>query len=261
VTPASGLPVPAIAAALDAAAVPGDAVLVVHSAIRGLSQQGFRAEAIIETLLQRLPEGTLLMPTMTWRTVTPHQPVFDELLTPSHTGVLTEVFRTRYATARSLHPTHSVAGCGPLASLLLSSHHLGGTPVPASSPYGLMRDWPSYVLMLGVGLECATVIHHPEEVLAPETYLRPATEAEQYTLRDRHGVSVPFTLRRHRRLDRDFPKFGPRLAAKGQFHSGSIEGVAWSLVKVSALLGEVFAALIATSAGTLAEGATDCESR
>src|SRR5262249_10628173 len=86
--------------------VPRDAVLVVHGAIALLSRQGFRAEAIIETLLDHLPDGSLFMPTMTWRTVTPQQPEWDELATPSHTGVLTEIFRTRYATARSVHPTH-----------------------------------------------------------------------------------------------------------------------------------------------------------
>ena len=36
------------------------------------------------------------------------EPNWDELGTPSHTGALSEVFRTRYAEARSIHPTHSV---------------------------------------------------------------------------------------------------------------------------------------------------------
>src|SRR2546423_15132123 len=87
--------------------VPSDAVLVVPGAIAGLSRQGFRAEAMIDALLGYLEGGTLLMPTMSWRTVTPDNPVFDELKTPSHTGVLTEIFRTQYASHRSLHPTHS----------------------------------------------------------------------------------------------------------------------------------------------------------
>ena len=73
--------------------------------------------------------------------------------TPSHTGVLTEIFRTRYATARSIHPTDSVAACGADAQRLVARHHLDDTPVSANSPYGLMRDDPAYVLLLGVGLE------------------------------------------------------------------------------------------------------------
>lgn len=236
----------AIPGILRRCAVPGGAVLVVHSAIAGLSRQGFRAEAMIDAMLEHLgSSGTLLMPTMTWRTVTPESPVFDELRTPSHTGVLTEVFRTRYATARSLHPTHSAAASGPLAKMLLSSHHLGNTPVPASSPYALMRDYPAHILMIGVGLECCTAIHHPEEVIAPEIYLRPVAEAERYTLRSRNGTAVDFQLRRHKHTrDRDFPKYAPLLAAKEQLVTGELRGVGWMMVRAADLLREVFARLI-----------------
>jgi len=131
--------------------VPRDGVLVVHSAIAPLSRRGLRAEAIIEALIDYMRDGNLFMPTMTWRTVTPEQPHWDEIETPSHTGVLTEIFRTRYASGRSIHPTHSVAGLGPAAPLLLSRHHIDNTPVSANSPYGLMRDYEAYVLMIGVG--------------------------------------------------------------------------------------------------------------
>src|SRR5262249_29041952 len=99
-----------------------DGVLIVHSAIASLSRQGLQAEALIEVLLDYMTPGTVFMPTMTWRTVTPAQPTWDEMQTSSHTGVLSEVFRTRYAVARSIHPTHSVAGYGPAAKALLSRH-------------------------------------------------------------------------------------------------------------------------------------------
>lgn len=222
-----------------------DALVVVHSAIAGLARQGFRAEAMIEGTLEHLSGGTLLMPTMTWRTVTPENPVFDELHTPSHTGVLSEVFRTKYATARSLHPSHSAAGAGPLAKTLLSTHHLGTTPVPASSPYALMRDYPAYILMLGVGLEAVTAIHHPEEAIAPEIYVKPVEEAERYELRPRDGAPVTFMLRRHLRpRERNFPKYGPLLAARGRILTGDIGGVSWQIVRASDLLAEVFARLV-----------------
>src|SRR5688572_24874885 len=222
---------------LQQGGVPPDAVLVVHSAIAGLSRQGFRAEAMIEAMLEHLRGGTLIMPTMTWKTVTPQQPVFDEMRTPSHTGVMTEIFRTQYASARSLHPTHSAAGCGPLARTLLSTHHRGTTPVPASSPYALMRDYPAHILFIGVGLECCTAIHHPEEALAPELYVKPMEEAERYELRPREGAPVAFMLRRHLRpRERDFPKYGPLLVAKGRILEGDIGGVPWKLVKAADLL-------------------------
>lgn len=235
----------ALQSILSGAGVPPDGVLVVHSAIAGLSRQGWRAEGMIDAMLAHLRGGTLLMPTMTWRTVTPQNPLFDELATPSHTGVLTEVFRTKYSSARSLHPTHSAAAVGPLAKTLLSTHHLGTTPVPASSPYALMRDYRSHILMIGVGLEAVTAIHHPEEAIAPELYLKPESEAEEYELRARSGKSLKFRLRRHiRPRERDYPKFGPLLSAKGQFHAGDLLGVPWKLVRADHLLREVFARLI-----------------
>ena len=225
--------------------VPTDAVLVVHSAIAGLSRQGFRAEAMIDALLDYLKDGTVLMPTMTWRTVTPANPVFDELNTPSHTGVLTEIFRTRYATHRSLHPSHSAAGLGPLAKVLLSTHHIGTTPVPASSPYALMRDYPAYILFFGVGLEMCTAIHHPEEAVAPDLYVKPLEQAESYELRPRKGAPIAYLSRRHlRSRDRNFPKYGPILAAKNRMSEGDIGGVPWKIVRASDLLAEVFAHLV-----------------
>src|SRR5574342_581360 len=87
---------------LERFGVPRDGVLVVHSGIATLSRRGFHAEGIIEALIDYMRDGNLFMPTMTWRTVTPENPNWDELETPSHTGVLTEIFRTRYACARSI---------------------------------------------------------------------------------------------------------------------------------------------------------------
>src|SRR5690242_1481277 len=91
---------------LEGVRVPRDGVIVVHSAIARLSRQGFRAEGMIEAFLNYMRNGTVVMPTMTWRTVTPKNPHWDEIETRSETGVMTEMFRTRYASSRSIHPTH-----------------------------------------------------------------------------------------------------------------------------------------------------------
>jgi aminoglycoside 3-N-acetyltransferase len=231
--------------------VPRDGVLIVHSAIAGLSRNGFRAEAIIEALLDHLVDGNLFMPTMTWRTVTPAHPVWDEILTASHTGALTEVFRTRYATARSIHPTHSVAGCGPAAATLLARHHVDDTPVSGNSPYGLMRDYQTFILLLGVGLECCTAIHLAEETIAPDLYVRPKDQTEVYECRDRAGTLHRVLTRRHWRLDRNFPQFAPSLAQQGLLKSGEIAGCPYAIVAMRDLLREIFAALIADKTATL----------
>ena len=66
--------------------VPRDAVLVVHSAIAPLSRQGFRAEAIIDALMEHVAGGNLFMPTMTWRTVTRDIPTLIDRLKPLAPG-------------------------------------------------------------------------------------------------------------------------------------------------------------------------------
>jgi aminoglycoside 3-N-acetyltransferase len=242
---------------LEKIEVPQHGTLVVHSAIAMLSRSGFRAEALIEALLSYLSEGTVVMPTMTWRTVTPDQPIWDELATPSRTGVLTEIFRTGYATDRSIHPTHSVAAYGAQAQRLLARHHLDDTPVSANSPYGLMRDTPAYVFLLGVGLESCTAIHLPEETIAPQIYLRAAEQAELYECRDRRGVVHQVRTRRHLRLDRDFPKFGPPLERMRRMKSGKIGGCVYAIVGLGDLLDTVSAALFDDPRGTLRHSGTD----
>ena len=231
--------------------VPRDAVLVVHSAIATLSRQGFRAEAMIEALLDYLAAGNVFMPTMTWRNVTLSNPYWDEIATPSHTGILTEIFRISSSVARSIHPTHSVAGWGPAAPLLLSRHHVDSTPVSGNSPYGLMRDYDAYVLMIGVGLECCTAIHLAEETINMDLYVRPSDEAELYQCRDRHGVVHAVRTRRHPRLDRDFPQFSRPLAAQGLLETGTIQGCPYTIVALRDLLRHVFAALIDNPRATL----------
>jgi aminoglycoside 3-N-acetyltransferase len=239
--------------------IPSDGVLIVHSAIATLSHRGYRAEAIVDSLIEHMRDGNLFMPTMTWRTVTLERPNWDEINTPSHTGVLSEIFRTQYASARSIHPTHSVAGLGPAARLLTSRHHLDNTPVSANSPYGLMRDYDTYVLMIGVGLEACTAIHLPEETINADLYVRPPQTAGLYPCRDRHGTVHPVWARRHWRLDRDFNKFGPPLMAKGKLESGTIEGCPYTIVSQRDLLRDVFAALIDNPRATLSIKAQHCQ--
>lgn len=241
-----------VVALLRQAGVPPGCVLQVHSSFRSLGRAGITPQALIEALLEALgAQGTLLMPAMTWRTVTPAQPLFDESETPSHTGILTELFRRKYATYRSLHPTHSMSGCGPLAEYLLGTHHLGTTPVPLCSPYGKMREVESHVLMIGVGLGSCTAFHHPEELIAPEVYLQPAAAAETYVLRDRRGQQREFSLRRHKRVPRDFEKFRAPLTLEGTLRSGGFKTADWTSVTLAPLMQHLFSALSAHPTATL----------
>jgi len=234
---------------LTSSNIKSDSVLLVHSSFSFFSKRGFRVEAVIEALLSYLGKGTLLMPTMTWRTVTPSNPIFDLKNTPSHTGILSEIFRTNYSKFRSLHPTHSVAGCGVDAEYLLSSHHIGNTPVSANSPYGLMRDLESNILFLGVGFEMCTAIHHVEEQIDPNKYLLPEENTEVYDLIDASLNIHKFSLRRHRKLNRDFQKFENQIRP----HSKLTTGVNWKCISLCDLYKCIFSALLHEGSTTLAE--------
>lgn len=228
---------------LREARVPREGVLFVHCAFRGLGKEGSRAEAFIESLMEFMSPGTLAMPAMSWRVVTPANPVFDELATPSHVGVLAELFRQRYAKRRSIHPTHSVAATGRLADELLSGHHLDDTPCSINSPHGRATRHDAHILMLGIGLERVTAIHHAEELIAPDVYLNPPAAAELYDCRARGGMVYRVRLRRHLKLNRNFPQFEAPLIAKGRLRRGIIAGTAWKAVAQRDLLAEVMEAL------------------
>lgn len=233
--------------------LPADATLIVHSAFRLLSRQGVRAESVCETLLHALPEGTLCMPTMTWRTVHAGQPVFNSRQTPSHTGVLTEVFRQQFASHRSLHPTHSVAAAGHHADVLTASHHRSTTPCSANSPYGLLNSSAqldkTYILLLGVGLESCTFIHHFEELYAPELYLE--ADFSDYQLIDQQGCTHPFQLRKHSKQTRDFHQFGATLVQQQAMFYGQFAGCDVLLLRAAPLSALVSQQLRVDPAGTL----------
>ena len=213
-----------LARLLEALGVARDGVLLIHSSFKGLSRACYRAESVLDGLIEYMAPGTLLMPTMSWRAVTPENPVFDELGTPSTTGILTELFRTQYATRRSLHPTHSVAGRGRLADDLLAFHHLDEMPCSDRSPWGLLDDCDAHVLLVGVGMESCTLVHHVEQAIAPELYLSPPEARERYICRDRHRHEIEMYTRRTLRLPRNFWQFEDMLADEGRLHRQILGG-------------------------------------
>lgn len=203
------------AANLNYLGIPKNVPILVHSAFRQLSKEGFTPEQVVESLLKYFSDGIVLMPTMSWRFVKPENPIFDELRTPSNTGVLSEVFRTEYATSRSLHPTHSVAGSGSGVNQFLQEHHLSVTPCASSSPFGKLVEADGWILMLGIGFDCCTLIHHCEEMVAPQIYLMPPNKMEEYSCKDRFGKNYQVKLQRHLLLNRDYWQFQDQLATAG----------------------------------------------
>jgi aminoglycoside 3-N-acetyltransferase len=118
---------------------------------------------------------------------------------------------------RSLHPTHSVAACGPLAAELIAGHELATTPCGRGTPYARLLDADGQVLLLGVGLESNTV-YHTVEALSEVGYLLEETP-RLYTIVDRFGERRELSVSCHcNGFARRFGAIEPLLVQQGILH-------------------------------------------
>jgi aminoglycoside 3-N-acetyltransferase len=110
-------------------------------------------------------------------------------------GYLSEYFRTRPGTQRSLHPTHSVCGIGAGAADLLADHFVDDTPCGPHSPFHKLFLRGGKILMLGCGLAPNTTMHAIEELVQPP-YLF-SYKPKVYTLVDSAGRTLEKSYRTH----------------------------------------------------------------
>lgn len=179
--------------------------MFVHTAFRPLSKEGFTPQEYIEGLLEH--KGPVMMPAFSWKN--PEE---------TNVGMIPEIFRVKYATRRSQHPTHSV--CGVRADEYLTGEDL--TPCGPESPLARLARSDGYVLMAGVGFDCCTLIHHLEEITYPEVYLE--------------GL-------RHRKLKRDYWKVEDALADRGQLITSSEGNAVFMMFSALDLFNLVFGML------------------
>jgi len=219
---------------LNALGVSAGMTVMVHSSLSAFGQVPGGADTIIDALRELLTsEGTLLMPALSYLTVTRRQPVFDLLNTPSCVGIIPETFRQRQDVLRSLHPTHSVCGWGKHANDLLTEHALDHTPCGPHSPFHRLPKFDGFILMLGCGLEPNTSLHAIEELVTPP-YL--FSEPITYTLIDENGSTskkeyTPHNFNgREQRYDRV-----ANLLSSPQLRSGEVAGAPCHLIHAPAL--------------------------
>ncbi len=155
--------------------------LLVHSSFKSLDITD--PEEIIGPLLAVLgSSGTLLLPALSYQQQPPDH--HDTRFTPSCVGFLSEYFRTRAGTQRSLHPTHSVCAVGMDAPAILKDHEDDTTPCGPHSPFRHLIEQRGKILMLGCGLRPNTTMHAIEEYVGPPYLFGPEQE---YVLTDRYG--------------------------------------------------------------------------
>jgi len=217
-------------------------VLMVHPSLRAFGYVPGGAETIIRGLLRVLGEsGTLLMPALSYKTVTPQNPVFDVRATPSCVGAVAEAFRLRAGTLRSLHPTHSVCAVGPLADELLSPHIEDSTPCGKHSPFNRLPEFNGKILMLACRLTFNTSMHAIEEILKPPYLFDPPIS---YSLRDKAGqvLNKEYFPHNFRGWQQRYDRIEKVMTAPS-LYSGTVVGVTSHLIESRVLWEEAMNAL------------------
>lgn len=150
----------------------GDALLV-HSSMKALGT-ALAPERVIDALQEAVgPEGTLLMPALTYENVTQDHPVFDPDKTPPCVGLLPRTFWKLPGVERSVHPTHSVCARGRLARRLTAGHAMDDAAVGPHSPFMQLAVVGGRLLFIGDILESCTFMHGIEDIVKPP-WIRPA---------------------------------------------------------------------------------------
>ncbi len=155
----------------------GQAIMV-HTSLNRLGYVCGGAQSVIEALTESVGnEGTIMMPTQSWKNLDPlsgvywqepeewwsvireNIPAYDKQITPTNTmGAVAEMFRQWPGTLRSDHPARSVAAWGRYAQYLTENHDLSDI-FGDNSPIGRLYELDGYVLLLGVGYDKNTSLH------------------------------------------------------------------------------------------------------
>jgi aminoglycoside 3-N-acetyltransferase len=90
---------------------------------------------------------------------------FNVRKTMSMMGLVTEMFRRRAGTLRSLHPTHPVLACGKDAAWLVADHERCLYPCGTGSPFEKFFQLKGKILFFDVTFRSITFFHFVEDLL------------------------------------------------------------------------------------------------
>lgn len=169
--------------------------IMVHSSMKSIGEVKNGAETVLDAFSEFMNDGLLVFPTHTWADINEENPKFYVAESPSHIGILTELFRQRPHVVRSLHPTHSVAALGTDAQAFTVGDENFDTPAARGSSYGKLLDRQAKILLVGVDLRQNTFIHGIEEWKNIHERMGDTHEALVTVLPD--GTEIPVPSRRH----------------------------------------------------------------
>lgn len=182
---------------LRALGIKEDDIIVVHSSYNGLRGDDLiegGPETVIEALKETVSEGTLIIPTFSYKNVDIDNRLFDVINTPVCIGILPETMRLSSDVFRSLHPTHSLAVWGKDAEEFTKHHYKDHSPVGVNSPLSEAYRRGGKIVMLGAPFQRNTTMHAVEEMVLPE-YL--FTENYDYDIIREDGSSIEMNVLRH----------------------------------------------------------------
>lgn len=155
--------------------------LIIHTSLKSLGFVVGGPETVIRAVLEIIGnEGTIVVPTQTWKNLDPEKgvhwlepqkwwdiirenwPAYDKDVTPSMAmGKVAEMVRTWPGSRRSDHPARSFGAIGKYAEYITENHDLENI-FGMGSPLHKIYELNGKVLLLGVGHNKSTSLHLAE---------------------------------------------------------------------------------------------------
>ena len=164
----------------------GDSILALVS-LKSLGYVQGGARAVVEAIASAVgPEGGVMMPSFPALDPLPALPAaasLDEVETPSAAGMVSEAFRLRPGTLRSLHPVGAITATGPRAAEWLEGHERHSTPFARGSPIDRFVSSGGRILI--VGAHAGPILPYLQERASfPHLYL---PQIKEVAVRSRDG--------------------------------------------------------------------------
>lgn len=220
---------------IDMGIRPSDTVLI-HTSLRAIGEVENGADGIIDTFRDYLTEGLFLVPTHTWDSVGPHQPIYDVKTAVPCIGTLPRVAAFRLDGIRSLHPTHSLWAIGKGAADFIAGEEKATTPGTPGFAWDRLAKVGAKILLIGVGNDKNTFIHSVEEVAdIPD---RLAKEPYEVTIIDQQGKRYTHPQYAHHcsrsyDVSKQFPNFEKALVEMGAQTFGKLGNAEVRIVDVA----------------------------
>ncbi len=231
-----------IAAVREVGVEPGDTVMVHANFPNDSGFEGAPADMADALAAAVGAEGNLLMMSIPYRGTAfdylEKGKTYDARRTISMMGLVTELFRRREGTLRSLHPTHPVLASGPDAAAMVADHEQTVFPCGAGSPLEKLHQMGGKILFVDVSFAAITFFHYLEDLFKDKVAADVYEDREFVAnVKDEAGKERQVkTLAFKRGLVRDTQSLYDELQQSGDVRSGSIGTTTLELVDCEAVV-------------------------